>query len=198
MKKLLSIILSVVITAVASSGITYFVTVNSVDSGESKGAVVDIVGSGNSDEDNEEGKGSSDLGYELSGGQETVSGSSSKNKVSIKSARVVKTVDGQDAVIITYEYSRLSGEASYFHLEFCDTDVYQNGVALERVSLFSDEVKEATKFDSDSDTNKVKVGYTTEVTIGYILKNKTDNLVVESIEEAYKSTYSVSRTFTIK
>lgn len=200
MKKLLPIILSVVITAAASSGITYFVTVNSVESGESKDAVVDIVGSENSDEDNEEGKGSSNLGYELSGGQETVTGSSSKNKVSIKSAHIAKNYADEDVVVITYEYSRLSGEAKSFDSAFWgETNVYQNGVALEPTySLSDDEVEEAIKYNSQSVYNDVKAGYTADVTIAYKLKNKTDNLVVEAVESTYSSNYSVSRTFTIK
>lgn len=201
MKKFLPIILSVVITAAASSGITYFVTVNSVESAENKDAVVDTVDGENSVGTNDSSiELPSDKSYELVGGQETVAGSSSTNKVSIKSAHIAKNYADEDVVVITYEYSRLSGEAKSFDSAFWgETNVYQNGVALETTyGLSDDEVEEAIKYNSQSEYNDVKAGYTADVTIAYKLKNKTDNLVVEAVESTYSRNYSVSRTFTIK
>lgn len=192
MKKILPIIIAVVITAVASSGITYFVTVEMLDKPSDKNE--------SSYSEDVDGGSTSKTGYELEVIDESVVGSSSQNKFEIKSAVVDKDHNGKDVVLVTVVYSRLSGEAENLHtvsktyLNF----VYQNGVALSHTYVSA--LEEKYNFDSNAHNNDVKAGYSVVCTEIFELKDRNADLVVEIEESPYygAGNYTVSKTFKMK
>ena len=193
MKKILPIIIAVVITAVASSGITYYVTVEMLDKPSDKNE------SSYSEDVN---GGSSNLGYALEVIDESVVGSSSQNKFEIKSAVVDKDDSGKDVVLVTYVYTRLSGEPETFTQAtdpFFYRSVYQNGTSLSHIND-DDELEKTHNFDSKTRDNDVKAGYSIEHTHIYELKDKKADLVVEIEEDHYEGegSYIVSKTFKMK
>ena len=178
MKKILPIIIAVVITAVASSGITYYVTVEMLDKNESSYSE-DVNGE------------SLNSGYSLEAIDESINGSPKANKFEIKSAVVDKDKNGKDVVVVTYVYTRLSGEPeNLFGVTYKGKQVYQNGVSL------------ANSYDYETNSpgsayDEVQAGYSAEITEAYELKNKTTDLVVE-VKDYYNEDYVVSKTFKMK
>lgn len=136
--------------------------------------------------------------YELSGGQQTVSGDTSMYKVDIKSARIsVDTiVDGEPAdvksVLVTFSYTNNSDEVEDFHgaVKYA---VYQNGVALEDAY---DDVYDVRN-DDGIEFDEIKPGTTIEFELGFHLKSESSDLVVEVVNHDYDPEFLVSRTFTL-
>ena len=182
MKNILPIIITFLVTAIASSSITYFVTVDK--NGEKEEAEINI-------EMSTEGDNNTFSSRPLTGQAQVVSGTSSKNAVEIVSAELAKTADGNDVVIITFIYSRLSGDVSSFPNEFnTESFVYQNGVDLENVWSI-----ESCEYDIGVDARyaNVKAGYSNEFKCAFLLRDTNTNVVVECVE--YSDNYIVSRTF---
>lgn len=182
MKKILPIIIAVVITAVASSGITYYITVEKLNKPADKNE------SSYSEDVNDE---STFSRYSLEMIDESVKGSPKDNKFEIKSVVVDKDKDGKDVVLVTYVYTRLSGEPeNLFGVTYNGKQVYQNGVSL--ADNFSLETN-----SPNSAYDEVQAGYSAEITEAYELKNKTTDVVVE-VKDYYNESYVVSKTFKMK
>lgn len=179
MKNILPIIITFLVTAIASSSITYFVTVDK--NGEKEEAEVNI------EMENDDNNSSSSR--PLTGQEQVVTGSSTKNAVEIKSAEIVKTINGEDAVVVTFVYSRLSGDSDSLSGEFGLDLVYQNGVSLNLV-YEEDFTENPIRGDKWAE---VKPGYSNELTIAFILIDSEADILVECVEE--DSDYTVSRTF---
>ena len=198
MKKFLPIILSVVISSAATAGITYTATINSIESKEQTTAVQSTEtdsGSSAGDENTLDIQGGGS--YSLEGDAEVVSGTSGDNKITIKSAEIVKTKDGKDAVVVTYGYTRVSGESESFGGNYFKHEVYQNGISLEELgnSSFKEETLEKYDFYQYKD---VRAGYSADIKVPYLVDDKTTDLVVE-IEDRYSGQgYIVSRSFKMK
>ena len=182
MKNFLPIIITFVVTAILSSGITYFLITEKYDiSPDEKG----------SSQSEKADNGNSSKSYSLDVIDETVYGSSNENKFEIKSAVLDKDSDGEDVVIVTFIYTRLSGEnESLFHVTYNGLQVYQNGVGLSENYGFKTDSANSSRYD------EVKIGYSAEIAIAYTLKNKTSDIVVEV--QDYYSDYVVSKTFKIQ
>lgn len=188
MKNIMPIIISIVITAIISSGATYAVLNIKEGNNETKAEVrVDI------DDDGDE---SSFEMYELNGSSQTGSQTDTENRVNveIKSARIT-TKDDKPAVIITYVFTHY-GDGSDDTLKFstaCYYEVYQNGVALEGGYSYAD------NYDCKGDEYaEVKPGYTGEIEQCYYLNDTTTDLVVEVTDGYRIGDLSTSRTFYMK
>lgn len=180
MKNVLPIIIAVLVTAIASSSITYFVTVDK--NGEKEEAEVNIEVDNNDDN----GDFSSRI---LKGYDQVITGSSSENAVEIKSAELAKSKEGEDAVVITFVYSRLSGEPDSFYSEFYeDNYVFQNGVGLEEIY--------SHHFDTGENWGdklaEVRAGYSNEFKMAFRLNDLESDILVEC--SSY-SGYVISRAF---
>ena len=175
MKSIIPIIVSVLVTAIASSTITYLVTVEKYEKNE--------IGETNEDVNND-----SFSSRSLTGQAQVITGSSSENAVEIVSAELAQTDEGETAIVVTFVHSRLSGGAEAYFYEF-DDNVFQNGVALEKV--YSSHFDDSTNWGDDE--AEVKAGYSNQFKVGFILNDLESDIVVECEEE--DGDYTVIRTF---
>ena len=127
--------------------------------------------------------------YELSGGQQTVSGDTSMHKVNIKSARIAKDFMDRECVVITYMFTNNGDEPIGFS-DVIDDAIYQNGVALNTTDT-DGEVD--FKFDCYN-YDDVKPGVQYEVRIGYLFKDKSTDLNVE-LKSCIGPEFFISKTF---
>lgn len=187
MKKILPVIIAVIITAMVSVGITYFIMSDNTDKESDKKE--------SSSSENIE-----NTGYSLEVINESVFGSSSQNNFEIKSVVIDKGDEGEDVALITIKYTRLSGDAASIADEAiynCSTIAYQNGVSLE--TYYSDSMTKKYNINS-SRFDKVMAGYSTEVVLMFELKDRNTDLLVEIKEGMFEDdvNYIVSKTFKMK
>ncbi len=188
MKKFMPIIISIIVTAVVSSGATYAILNVSDDKGETNAQVKVEV-------ENEEPEAAVEV-YELDGAPQMFESdyyteskiTSERLNVEIKSARLTQNYEEKPTVIITYAYTNASSSAESLILQ-CDCQVYQNGVALESTRYIGDfyELR-------GNDYADVKPGSTAEIEIAYFLNDMSSDLEVE----ASGGTYAFKRTFTLE
>lgn len=195
MGKILPIILSIIVTAAASSTITYLVTIDKIETND--GTQIEIKAEPEVEENVEEEEAEEVEAYEISGADAVVTGAGNDETFAIKSAHITKTIDDEDAVIITYEFTRLKSDAKSFAYTTKDA-VYQNGAALDTLdtSDFTDETVQEYLDKHDNYYSDIKPGYSIEITRAYLLRNTTDDVVVEVEEDdIFSVDLSVSRTF---
>ncbi|MCD7796448.1 MAG: DUF5067 domain-containing protein [Clostridiales bacterium] len=104
---------------------------------------------------------------------ESVEGQIGDYICTVKSAKLTKDYKGNDAVIITYEFTNNSSDSASFEYAL-DDKVFQDGVELEDVYFLAD--------DEDLDSYKdveIKTGVTKEVVKAYALRDTTTSLEVE-------------------
>ncbi len=196
MGKILPIILAIIVTAAASSTITYLVTIDKIETVD--GTKIEIKAEPEAEENEEETEEAEEVeAYEISGADTVVTGAGKDETFAIKSAHITKTIDDEDAVIITYEFTRLKSDAESFAYTTKDA-VYQNGAALDNLdaSDFTDETVEKYLDKYDNYYSDIKPGYSIEITRAYLLRNTTDDVVVEVEEDdIFSVDLSISRTF---
>lgn len=131
--------------------------------------------------------------YELSGGQQTVSGDTSMYKVDIKSARIACDSDGEKSVVVKFSYTNNTDRARAF-FSATDYGVYQNGVSLQKTYGDSDS---NDPFGCDyPDDKEVMSGATFEFEMGFLIDDEDADILVEVIGDSGPD-FTVSRTFTL-
>lgn len=91
----------------------------------------------------------------------------------VKAAELCKDYMGKDAVLITYEFTNNSKEATSFDITFID-EVFQGGVGLEFTFLDEEDI--------DGFAISVKPGVTTEIKRAYVLRDSATDLEIEISE----------------
>ncbi len=86
--------------------------------------------------------------------------------IKIKSYKLGKDYKKQDALVVTYEWTNIEEKAASFMLTIFDK-AYQNGIELES-AIGVDGV------DAQKQMNDIKPGITYEVTVAFVLQDKSD------------------------
>ncbi|MCM1286570.1 MAG: DUF5067 domain-containing protein [Acetobacter sp.] len=94
-------------------------------------------------------------------------------KCVVKSAEICKDYSGKDAVLITYEFTNNSKDATSFDVAL-SAKPYQDGVGLETAILLDE--------DTDLLDVEIKSGVTKEVKKAYVLRDTSTELEVEISE----------------
>lgn len=188
MSKSMVAVITAVITAIVSVSGTLLVVNFTAEDGTEKEVRAEIQYEENG------GEGAGFEPYELSGGQQTVSGDTSRYKVDIKSARISYDTDDDNAkaLVVTYVFTNNSNNPEHFS-SISDDAVYQNGVALDRaycVYGVEDEYGDAYGLD-------VRPGSSFEFELCYELSDDNADVVIEVTNPAYDPDFLVSRTFTL-
>ena len=98
-------------------------------------------------------------------------------EVEILSCRLSKDYEGKDVVIITYNFTNVSGdEAASFMWAFTDK-VYQGGIECEHAYVLDDDT-----YDSANRDKEIKAGASLEVECAYVLNDTTTDIEVEVTE----------------
>lgn len=183
MKKFMPIIISIIVTAVVSSGATYAI-LNISDSNSETNAQVKV------EVENEEPEAAVEV-YELDGAPQTNESETAELdlNVEIKSAKITQDSDGKSVAIVTYVYTNLDDSAESFS-NCRDINVYQNGVALNRQCYSVGDYE--LKGDIYGD---VKPGSSSEIEMGYELNDNETDLLVEIRDTFHYDRYLFARTF---
>ncbi len=95
--------------------------------------------------------------------------------VAIKGVESI-VVDGEDILLVTFDFTNNTGESTSFYMETMVT-VFQDGVELEEEYVYISEDSYET-YDESTDTD-IMDGKTLEVQKTYALRNKEDLITVE-------------------
>ena len=95
--------------------------------------------------------------------------------IEIKSCRFAKDYAGEDVIIITYNFSNISGDEAQSFSWVCDTQAYQNGVGLNEAYI----LEEGANYDMEDRTKVVKQGGSLDVEIAYKLNDSTTDVEIE-------------------
>ncbi len=126
--------------------------------------------------------------------QESSSEAKSKNNlgdynVKVKSFFLTKDYEKKDVIVVSYEFTNNSKEASDFSFSIITT-AYQDGVELESAFVVSDK-----KYDSGSSSKKIKPGKTITVQKAYVLADTKTEVEIEAKELISFSDEIVTKTF---
>lgn len=109
--------------------------------------------------------------------------------VAIKSAKLSKSYEGDDAVTVTYDFTNNGDEAQSFDVVIDDT-VYQNGVELEFAVISGSTESNSMK--------KIQKGASLEVEKSYKLQDKTSPINVEVKELFTFSDQKITKTLELQ
>lgn len=113
--------------------------------------------------------------------------------VQVKSARMGKTYDGKNAIVITYTYTNNNPEPQAFAYTIEDS-VFQNDVGLNKAYVLTD----SDNYTDDNQYKEIKKGATLDVEVAYELNDTTSDIEVELTEYLSFSDDKVTKTFSIK
>ena len=116
-----------------------------------------------------------------------------KYNVVIKSCRLAEDYKGTPIVIVTYEFTNNSDDATSFSFSVTDS-VFQNGIGLNECYVVDD----SANYSSDNQLKDIKPGSTLDVEVAYTLNDNETDLEVEVKELiSFKDTV-VTKTFKLK
>ncbi len=99
--------------------------------------------------------------------------------VSIGDFFLAKDYNGNDIIIINYEFTNNGEESTSFMAETITT-AYQDGVEIEaNFETYSTEVENSGQYDSDSTWKNIQPGTTITVQEAFTLANTTSDIIVE-------------------
>lgn len=128
-----------------------------------------------------------------SSSQETASeGDLGDYHVAIKDYSLGKDYEGNDVIIITYDYTNNSEDSTAFDVATV-CYAYQDGIELEHAYVMDD----STEYDDGSSMKNIKTGVTIEVQNAYLLSNTDSPVDVEVIEFISFSDEKIEKTFAI-
>ncbi|MBR6785293.1 MAG: DUF5067 domain-containing protein [Clostridia bacterium] len=130
--------------------------------------------------------------YELSGGQQTVSGDTSVYNVDILSAKIALDDDNNKVVVVTYSFTNNSDEPEHFEWTVRG-GAYQNGIELGKAYGYP--INDNSD-DTSPEFKDVRVGSTFKFEYPYILSNETDDVLIE-LTAGSGPDFTISRTFTL-
>ena len=113
--------------------------------------------------------------------------------VQVKGARMGKTYDGKNAIVITYTYTNNNSEPQAFAYTIEDS-VFQNDVGLNKAYVLTD----SDNYTDDNQYKEIKKGATLDVEVAYELNDTTSDIEVELTEYLSLSDAKVTKTFSIK
>lgn len=132
------------------------------------------------------------------GGEEpaapTDSGALGDYEVTIKSYEIMEDYDGNDAIVVSYDFTNNSEETTSFDVA-CMYSLFQNGVELEFTSVYPD----PDSFDAINDVTmtEIKPGTTIEIKTCHILSDLTSPVDVE-VEEFLGNGDKIVKTFELE
>ena len=192
MNKVLTIIITIILTAAISSTATYVVMTKVLP--EEKETTVTVNNGNGATQNNQN---SSSEQSQLVGGEQTKTGKNTCDfDIDIKSARLTQNTEGEPVVVVTYILKNPTtyNEEANFDLGFDDW-VYQNGVELEYNHR---DLIEGDPYNDyyDLSNSDIKPGTNAEIQKDYLLIDTTSDIVVEVKEDWWTSAkLFVSRTF---
>ena len=131
-----------------------------------------------------------------SGSADNSNSSSSKlgdYEVVIDSCRLAEDYEGKPVVIVKYQFTNNSDNASAFCWTL-EANVFQNGIGLNESYVVDD----SANYSSDNQIKEIKKGATLAVEVAYELNDATTPIDVEVSEYISFSDKTVSKTFEIK
>ena len=115
-----------------------------------------------------------------------------KYTVSILGYRFAENYDGENVIIVKYNFKNNSDENAAFYLTF-DASAYQNGIGLNECYF----VDESANYSSDNQTKEIKPGANIDVEEAYLLNDNTSSIDIEVKELFSFSDDVIKKTFVI-
>ena len=115
-----------------------------------------------------------------------------KYTVSILGYRFAEDYDGENVIIVKYNFKNNSDENAAFYLTF-DASAYQNGIGLNECYF----VDESANYSSDNQTKEIKPGANIDVEEAYLLNDNTSSIDIEVKELFSFSDDVIKKTFVI-
>ena len=112
--------------------------------------------------------------------------------IEIKSARLAKSYDNKDIVIITYTYTNLDDTATPFYTAVEDK-AFQNGVGLNKCYLTAN----SANYSADNQSKELQKGASLDVEVAYELNDSTTDVTVEVAEWLSFNNAKITKTFKI-
>ena len=113
--------------------------------------------------------------------------------VEIKSARMTKTYDGKNAIVITYAFTNNSSEPEAFYTAI-ETAVFQNGIGLNEAYFLTDN----DSYSSDNQMKEIKTGATLDVDVAYELNDNSSDIEIEISEYFSFTDEKITKTLSLK
>lgn len=113
--------------------------------------------------------------------------------VEIKGARMTKTYDNKDAIVITYTFTNNSSSPQAFAYSIEDA-VFQNDIGLNKAYVLTD----SDNYTDDNQYKEIKTGATLDVDVAYELNDTTSDIDVELSEYLSLSDNKITKSFSIK
>ena len=115
--------------------------------------------------------------------------------VSIGDCSYTTDYDGNRVIIVNYEFTNNSDEATSFIVETMST-AYQDGVEIDSsYSMYDIDVVNNGEYDTESTMRNVQPGATTTVQEAYVLTNDTSDILVEVSPFLTGEEITITKTF---
>ena len=113
-------------------------------------------------------------------------------EVKIVSARIAESLFGDPIVIVKYAFTNNGDDSAAFSYSL-STDVFQDGIGLDKCYLVSD----SANYSSEAQQQEIKPGVTIDVEVAYTLNDTSTSIDVQVSEFMSLNEKTVTKTIEI-